>query len=723
MRKQIREASRGWCVLAASFLIALAAVGASGAAARAATAHSEGAPAVDYTIHVRLDPVPMRLHGSETLRYTNRSPDAIPDLRFHLYLNGFRNEESTFMRESRGHLRRDEMPTGGWGWIDVQRLTIAGADRTQDVTYIQPDGTDPDDRTVARVPLASPLRPGETIEVAFDFEAQLPKVFARTGYRGDYVLAGQWFPKIGVWESVGQRHVRTPGWNCHQFHATTEFYADFGRYQVHITVPAGFVVGATGAETGRVQEDDTTTYSFEQDRVIDFAWTASPRFLREERIFRMQDWVSDEELGTIAELHGITPDQARLPDTTMILLLQPEHRAQADRHFRALANAIKYFGLWYGPYPYPTITLVDPAWKAGGSGGMEYPNFITAGTQWLTPDDDRGGIPGTSGPEGVTIHEFGHQYWQSMVATNEFEEPWLDEGINSYSTARVMDAAYGSSGQYFRLNQVPLPVYRWLGLAPLDQRQYARLGPITDRGQDRIWRKAWEFRSIFSYFVNSYPKSVSVLWQLQEELGEDVMARLMRTYFQRWQFRHPDTRDFVDVAEEVSGRDLDWFFDQLLFGTGTLDYAVTEAESERLGFEAGVFDTPEGRITLQKEEMESQREEAEEKEDDTGPYRTTVVIENHGTIEYPVDILVRFTDGSEVRERWDGAYRWVRFSYQRDAALDRVVVDPEERLVIDLNRANNSFVAEPTWRAELRWGLKLLLLIQNLLQTLGSAVT
>ncbi len=664
----------------------------------------------------------MQLRGSETLRYTNRSPDTIPDLHFHLYLNGFRNDESTFMRESRGHLRRDEMSSGGWGWIDIHRLTIAGTDRTQDLTYIQPDGTDPGDRTVARVPLASPLGPGETVEVAFEFEAQLPKVFARTGYRGDYLLAGQWFPKIGVWESVGRRHATAPGWNCHQFHGTSEFYADFGRYEVHLTVPADFVVGATGVETGRVRAGDSTTYSFEQDRVIDFAWTASPRFIREERTFRMRDWVSDEELRTIAELHGITPDEARLPDTRMILLLQPEHRAQADRHFDALANAIKYFGLWYGPYPYPTITLVDPAWEAGGSGGMEYPTFITAGTQWFAPAANRGGVLGRSGPEGVTIHEFGHQYWQSVVATNEFEEPWLDEGINSYSTARVMAAAYGRSEQYLRLNQVPLPAYRWLGLAPLAQSQYARLGSIADRGQDRIWRRAWEFRSIFSYFVNSYPKSVSVLWQLETELGEDTMARLMRTYFQRWQFRHPDTKDFIEVAEEVSGRELDWFFDQLLFGTGTLDYAVTEAESERLGFEAGVFDTPEGRITRERTEMEERREEAEEEDGESGPYRTTVVIENHGTVEYPVDILVRFTDASEVRESWDGSYRWVRFSYERDAPLDRVVVDPDEKLFIDLNRANNSFVVDPARRAGLRWGLRLLLMIQNLLQTLGSAV-
>ena len=143
-------------------------------------------------------------------------------------------------------------------------------------------------------------------------------------------------------------------------------------------------------------------------------------------------------------------------------------------------------------------------------------------------------------------------------------------------------------------------------------------------------------------------KTASVLYQLETELGEEVMARVMRAYFQRWQFRHPDTRDFIEVAEEVSGRQLDWFFDQLLFGAGTLDYAVTQASSARLGFEAGVFDTPEGRITRERAAMQERREEAEESEDDRGPYRTTVVIENHGTIQYPVDVLVRFTDESEA---------------------------------------------------------------------------
>jgi hypothetical protein len=329
---------------------------------------------------------------------------------------------------------------------------------------------------------------------------------------------------------------------------------------------------------------------------------------------------------------------------------------------------------------------------------------------------------GDSGPEGVTIHEFGHQYWQSVVATNEFEESWLDEGFNSYSTARVMDVTYGANVPYARLNQVPLPLYRWLGLAPLSQHQYARVGMIADRGSDQLWRKAWEFRDISSYFDNSYPKSVSVLRQLQMELGDDVMARAMRTYFERWQFRHPDTRDFIEVVEEISGRELDWFFDRLAFSPGTVDYAVTDAESEPLGFEAGVFDTPEGRVIREQKEMERRRSEAEEIDGERGSYRTTVVVTNQGNIEYPVEVLVRFTDGEEVRERWDGSYRWIRFTYEGHAKLERVVVDPDNRLIIDRNRTNNSFVVEPERRADLRWAFRLFLMIQNLWHSLGAAV-
>ncbi|HKI80558.1 MAG TPA: hypothetical protein VKA04_02840, partial [Pseudodesulfovibrio sp.] len=160
---------------------------------------------MDYAIQATLDPIAKTVDGHLTLRYTNTSPDTIPDLRFHLYLNAFKNQRSTFWRESGGKLRDDKAASDGWGYVDVKTLKIDGQDKTAQMEYIQPDGTDPDDKTVARVPLDTPLAPDATCVIECDFHDKMPKVFARTGYRGNYFLIGQWFPKIGVWETKGER--------------------------------------------------------------------------------------------------------------------------------------------------------------------------------------------------------------------------------------------------------------------------------------------------------------------------------------------------------------------------------------------------------------------------------------------------------------------------------------------------------------------------------------
>lgn len=681
---------------------------------------------VDYSIDVELDAKTKKLLGHEILKYTNRSPDRIRDLQFHLYLNAFKNQRSTFWRESGGRLRGDKAPKDGWGYIDIRALRVGGEDRLAQMEFIHPDGSDPEDQTVVRVPLDDALEPGETVVVEFEFEAKLPKVFARTGYRDNYFLVGQWFPKIGVWESVGDRGAAEAGWNCHQFHAHSEFYADFGRYEVRITVPREFVVGATGVQTHLEAGRDTTTYTFEQDNVIDFAFAASPDFIREERVFKGSEMVTDEELAAVSALHSIPREEAELNDVTMILLVQPEKHGMTERYFTALSHAIKYFGLWYGPYPYDTITVVDPPWGAGGSGGMEYPTFITGGSHRSAPEDAIGGIPFTlRGPEGVTVHEFGHQYWQSMVGSNEFEEAWLDEGINSYSTGLVMEEAYTAGPTYVSVNQIPVRVDQWLELGSVSVARISRIGPMANRDTDQILREAWRFRNRVSYGLNSYMKTAAVLRQLQIELGDDVMARVMRTYFQRWKFRHPSSFDFFAVAEEVSGRDLDWFFERLVLSPGFVDYAVAEAHSTRTGYERGVFDGTgtDGRITIDKKAVAKKKKAEKGQDKDTAPHRTTVVVRNQGNIPYPVDILVSFTDGEEIREQWDGAYSWTRFTYERAARLERVVIDPDGKLVLDVNRANNSYVAEPKRGPIVKWGLKLLMVLQNVLLDFGGILS
>jgi len=220
-----------------------------------------------------------------------------------------------------------------------------------------------------------------------EFVSQLPRVVQRTGFARDFHLAAQWFPKLGVFEEDGT-------WTCPQFRFESEFYADYGTYDVTLVVPEGHVVGATGERlSANPESGGRVAFRHRQEGVHDFAWTAWPGFVERRRVFRHPE----------------------LPPVEMILLLRRETSGKAERYFTALSHGLRLFGLWYGAYPYPTLTMVDPPWAGSGAGGMEYPTFITTGGRVLSP-------PATMSPETVTVHEFGHQYWYGLLATDEFRE-------------------------------------------------------------------------------------------------------------------------------------------------------------------------------------------------------------------------------------------------------------------------------------------------------------
>ena len=215
-----------------------------------------------YTIDVALDPDTKMLTGSEVITYVNTTDRPIPDLVFHLYLNAFSGLDTLFMQE--GGLQHRGIP---WdpdhaGWIEVTRIQFA------DGTPL--DLVEIEDGTLARADLPAPIAPGESARVELDFRAQLPRVFARTGYVDDFFMVGQWFPKLGVWER--------DGWNAYPFHANAEFYADFGTYDVSIALPDMFVTGATGSPVSVDHENGIRTERYLAEGVIDFAWTAAPDF-------------------------------------------------------------------------------------------------------------------------------------------------------------------------------------------------------------------------------------------------------------------------------------------------------------------------------------------------------------------------------------------------------------------------------------------------------------
>jgi hypothetical protein len=669
---------------------------------------------------------PTVVEGDEQLTWLNDSPDTITELQFHLYLNAFKNEKSTFFRESGGQLRGDWFEPGEWGWIDVTEMKVAGGeDLTGKVEFIHPDDDNADDRTVIRVPLSKPVAPGARITLDIKFTARLPRVFARTGYWNSFAMVAQWFPKIGVWEQVGERRATKAGWNCHQFHANSEFYADFGVYDVSLTVPAAYKdrVGATGRlRSTREHQDGTVTYNFYQEDVHDFAWTADTNYVVVKRTFKPGEWVKPQEAIDLARRLKLTPEQVGLGDVEMTLLIQPENRAQVDRHFAAVFNAIKYFGLWYGPYPYETLTVIDPPYNAGGAGGMEYPTLITAGTRWWAGRDQN--------PEEVIVHEFAHQYWYGLVATNEFEEPWLDEGFTTYSTAKALRAAYGAN---------VLPVVfggvTW-GYLPLEIPHPLGDRLLTFRGKfdDPVLTSAWKFSGFLSYALNSYRRTGLTLATLERYLGEEVMARVMREYFQQWKFAHPTSEDFFETAERVSGQDLRWFFGQLVRGTQTLDYEIAEVSSRQPGTLAGVYDQSGQKTEISEEEQDELTNRQ--------PYETEVTVRRVGEAYFPVDLVFTFDDASRITARgvgvrdgavvyrmesskdgrqwddsWPHAERWKRFKFSTPVKLRRAEVDPEQKVLLDANLTNNSRVEASGLGAALRWSSGALFWLQNLLHT------
>lgn len=657
---------------------------------------------VSYRIRARLDTAKKTVDGQETLTWRNTSTDSVGELRFHLYLNAFQNEKSTFMRESGGQLRGDRASKDDWGWIEVHRLQVAGgADLTGAIRFIHPDDDNADDQTVIAVTLPQPVGPGQSITLQIDFLSKLPKVFARTGYRNDFFMVGQWFPKIGVYERAGQRYAKQGAWNCHQFHADSEFYADYGVYDVTLTVPSGYIVGATGVRQSSTEDAarHEKTVRYYQEDVHDFSWTASPHFIRGERLFDPARLVSPAEENADARLVGVAPAAVKLKPVRMILLMQPEHAWQIERHYRALENALKWFGLWYGAYPYETITLVDPPFGAEGAEGMEYPTLITAGTSWWP-------AAGGGDPEEVIVHEFGHQYWYGMVGTNEFEEAWLDEGFNTYSTGKVLDLAYGPRDLSFHV--LGIPVAHFAGGPVVFQDSINRAFYLLYGKYDPVVRNAWQYRSDFSYGVNSYMRPGTLLRTLENYLGAPTMARIMRAWFERYRFHHPDSVDFQKLVNEVSGRDMTWFFDQFVWGTDWLDYKVDGVSNQKLEQKLGSYLVNGKRVTVTESDAQSKSRQKDQ-------YRIEVDLKRQGETVFPVDVQLTYEGGRTEWRQWDGRDRWVKWEWTGPAKLARVEIDPQHKVLLDGSFANNSWVADPDPLPFAKWSSNLLYWVQMVL--------
>jgi len=581
-----------------------------------------------YQIDARLDVDQHRIEATEKVTWRNTGHSPVVRLPFHLYLNAFKNESTLFMRTSHGEMRGARASDTGWGWIEIESAQVGG---TELVAQLASPTTDPDE-TVTELPLREPVAPGQSIEVELKFVAQLPEVFARTGYKNEFHLVGQWFPKLGV-------RVGPPGeerWECLPFHSNAEFFADFGTYDVTLTVPNTYVVAATGILTARSEiPGGTRTYTYHAEDVHDFVWVADPYM-------------------------EVMSGQAKLEDGTVEVrvLYRPEQKEFAKRHLEAAIGAVTRFSAYFVPYPWPIMTVVDPPVDAAaGAGGMEYPTLVT------TAGDSVFSRPGIRIPEYTTVHEVGHNWLQGMLASNEPVEAWLDEGVNSWADGHVMNDLYGP-----RTSGVD-----WMGWQADISALIQAVSDDPASVPAPIATAAASFVDYAAYGESSYTKTMEALATLEHAVGATRFLAAIKAYAKKFAFHHPTGRDLFDTLEKELGQDLSWFEDPVFHRVGGLRLAIRTAECHPTHAARGVF----GRGANRK--LVTTRDAP-----DSG-FDCEVVIANTGTIHVPVELELRFADGTAQRVKWDdrGTTSWERFLIQRSSPLADVWIDPDHKIWID----------------------------------------
>lgn len=596
---------------------------------------------------IELDVEQKMIVGTSFLEWTNPSLNLVDELQFHLYYNAFKNSRSTFMQDRNqiGFLNKSLEEECGWAYSEVISLIDSDdVDLIPDSEFISPDDGNQYDQTVLRVPLKESIRPGETVVFTMRWRAKIPKAMVRTGYNQNYYFFAQWFPKLGVYEAAGMRYEEEGQWNCHQYHASGEYYGEFGTYDVSLLVPKDYVV----ASSGHLEEEQIIgsqkKYRFVADDVIDFTWSCSPDFQKLER-----QW----------------------EEVNIQLYFYPGHEIFAERYFTTAIQALEYMNEHVGSYPYKTLTMVDPPLHGLFTGGMEYPTLITSLSSRLLPS-------GVKAPETLVVHEFIHQYFMQMVATHEQEEPWMDEGLTTYYEGRILDKYYGEKTSLFD---------SWgIKLGNAEYNRYEFWTSPNPKIADNSY-KASEFVH-GGYSKIAYNKTAMMLKTLEGILGREKFDGVMKTYFETWKFRHPCGLDFIKVFQESVDEgllsklkfDLNLFFDQALYGSVECDFKIASISNQSLQANAGYLNTIDSCEVLRKP-----RENLIE---------SRVVLNRLGEMIVPVDVVITFKSGMQKSFVWDGVKRSTEFFQVGSDEIVKVQLDPSRKLNLEKNIIDNTLMVK-----------------------------
>jgi hypothetical protein len=679
-------------------------------------------PGVRYQIDVRLDTERNRLEGWATIHYRSGADSALPALHLHTYPNAFSHPNTVYAREAARvgedyDVQLAKPEERGWMTLDS-----ASADGEPARVVVE--------ETLARVDLPRSLQPGDSVAVRLQFHVQIPDQFDRFGHTGSSYSIAQWYPKVVVHDDLG--------WHLDPFHYLAEFYGEFATYDVAVTLPDRFWVGATGElrdardgdneiplfarETPRDSVAISLSVSLEES--LRGGWPSGALWiesdLQAEDVMEPRRWevprdgrltlrvprnapvhytyLWEDSLGDSrdeADTEGrpgpmrllLAGDDAARRDTLRALAVEsapgdtvlpsmktlrfhaervhdfawvasPRYvrsdtswsgiqvRVLADRGDEEtwrdvksqLVDAFHTFTKMAGPYPWPQFTLSE-AWCGGGA--MEYPMLVM--TEPIMHSDHLHML------EDTNAHELAHQWFYGFIASDERAHPWLDEGFSQFLEQEHMDRKRPHG--LFRLTGK----YPWLrGLTARTRDELEYLERAWARDEAPIATPANGHHGYTTYGVAAYSKPSLMLHTLRGVLGDSVFHAFLAKYAERSRFRHPRPEDVTAAAREVSGDDLTKYFRSWIDTVERPSFALGKVRRE------GV----------------------------PGAYRTSVTVRRLESMSFPVPVEARFADGTTQTIRVSTAGPENTAVFQSVAPLEGVTLDPRHE-IIEMNRLDN----------------------------------
>ncbi len=494
---------------------------------------------VNYEIDVRLDDQKHYLHGQIKIEYINQSPDTLRFIYFHLWPNGYRNNNTAFAKQNQ---RVGKLDFHFSDQADIGGIKDLNFSANGEALKEMPD---PENIDITKVLLNKPLAPGQKILIETPFTVKIPGSFSRLGHVKQSYQITQWYPKPAVYDKNG--------WHPMPYLDMGEFYSEFGDFTVRITLPSEYVVAATGElQTASEKEflktrqatnlkspegqpdiaskpDSEKTIEFKAKAVHDFAWFADKQF--------------------IVEQSSVELPSGRTVYTNSYY--RPKYATNWTGSVEYVNRSVLFYSDHVGEYPYPQASAVDGALVAGG--GMEYPMITVIG-----------GVGSKRTLDNIITHEVGHNWFYGILASDERVYPWMDEGLNSFYEMKYMDTYYKPEPDLpaFMSRNKPVSIAELLYLLKADMKNDRPICAHSDAG------------GMTDYYLSGYMRPAMALRYLESYLGEAVFKSAMQSYYETWKFKHPGPDDLKESFEKATGKDLGWFFNEVICSNKQAEFKI-----------------------------------------------------------------------------------------------------------------------------------------------------